>query len=101
MATNIESNLTDKLYKNVQFWIGDLLRICKDPPKLNAKCDEDECGFIYDKTKQTNDVMSSIKTVTVVGVVVGVRNERSESLAQDTLCLTEAQNCNRPIVYGK
>lgn len=99
MATNYESTLTDKLYKNVQFWIGDLLRICKEPPKLNASCDENECGLICDKSKQKNDVMSSIKTVTIVGVVVGVRNERNELLNQDILCSTEAQNSNRPIVY--
>ena len=100
MANKHEMNLKDKLYKNVQFWIGDLLRICKQPTKLNVNCSEDECSFICDKNKHKNDVMSSIKTVTVVGVVVGVRNERNES-TEDASCSTEAQTSNRPIVYGK
>ena len=100
MATNRESDLKDKLYKNVQYWIGDLLRIYKDPPK-HINCDEYEVGYSFEKAKPTKDLMSLMKSVTVVGVVVSVRNERNEPLTKDTSHISEAKICNRPIVYGK
>jgi len=43
--------------------------------------------------------MSSIKTVTVVGLVVGVRNDKSESSNQNDLETIDAHEYNRPIVY--
>ena len=98
MATNQEVK-KDKLYKNVQFWIGDILRIFQEPSKNDSK-NKHECDVIPEIADQKFD-WSSIKTFTVIGVVVGVRNEKTDPLQTDGFCAIEAENSNRPIVYGK
>ena len=98
MATNREV-INNKLYKNVQFWIGDILRIFQEPPNNDSK-NKLECDVISEIPCHKFD-WSLVKTFTVIGVVVGVRNEKTDSLRMDTMCAIEAETSNRPIVYGK
>ena len=94
MNVNQKANSNNTLYKNVQFWIADVLELYKEPLSSNIK----PC-YKSIKVNQSND-LSIIKTLTVVGVVVGVRNERSETFASEDLKSTVEQEYNRPIVYG-
>ena len=98
MATNREVK-KDKLYKNVQFWIGDILRIFEEPPKNDSK--NKDGGDVIPEISDKKFDWSSVKTFTVIGVVVGVRNEKTDPLQKDAFCAIEAENSNRPIVYGK
>ena len=97
MATHREVK-NNKLYKNVQFWIGDILRIF-EPPKNISKNKHD--GNAISEIPCHKFDWSLVKTFTVIGVVVGVRNEKTDSLPLDTMCAIEAETSNRPIVYGK
>ena len=93
MNGNPRSHPNNTLYKNVQFWIADVLEFYKEPLTSTV-------NFCHKSTtiNQSNQ-LSTIKTLTVVGVVVGVRNERSECLASENLNSIDAQEYNRPIVY--
>ena len=72
------------MYKNVQFWIGDVLRIFEDP----SNCPD----------------LSVIKTFSVTGVIVGIRNEISEDIHGEKHTIPnhkEGDVSNRPVSYGK
>ena len=93
MASNIGSKAPDAAYKNVQFWICDVIKMYKlllgSPVQLSLKNPTEKC-----------DVKSSIKTLTVIGVVVGVRNEKKENICDDNINELVSTDVNRPIVYG-
>ena len=95
MSVNEGLNPSNKMYKNVQLWIADVLELYK--PSLNSGA---EFNCEIEKNKTTNsDLTAMIKTVAIVGVIVGVRNEREELFLPEGFHSDEAQ-CNRPIVYG-
>lgn len=97
MAALYDRKTKDRLYKNVQFWISDLLQIYKESKKCNEN--DSESAVRRDIPEKIVDVTSLIKTVTVVGIVVGVRNEKNGPLTQNNLCSTDIKNPNRPTAY--
>ena len=89
-------HLSDPMYKNVHFWISDVLESYKEPLPSVIKSDHSA-----EKIKYQNIDLSAIKTLSVVGVVVGVRNETSASSMPDNFNSANCQEYTRPIVYGK
>ena len=77
--------------KNRKFWIADLLKLYHEQEQFDNETKT--CS----KTSTASNI-SRIKTLSVVGVVVGLRNERHEML---DMRFIEGYERNRPVVYGK
>ena len=83
----------DVTLKNVKFWIADLLKLFQEQTQPES---ETEKGS---KVKTKTDIISSIKPLCVVGVIVDIRNEKKDFLTNSSS--SDANESNRPIVYGK
>ena len=83
---------TDITLKNVKFWIADLLKLFQEQTQPDS---ETENGS---KVKTKTDIISRIKPLSVVGVIVNIRNEKKDFLTNNS---SNADESNRPIVYGK
>ena len=84
---------TDIILKNVKLWIADLLKLFQEQTQ---PVDETENSS---RVKTKTDIISRIKPLCVVGVVVDIRNEKKECLTNSSS--SDANESNRPIVYGK
>ena len=84
---------TDIILKNVKFWIADLLKLFQE--QTQPVDDTENSSRVKTKT----DIISRIKPLCVVGVVVDIRNEKKECLTNSSS--SDANESNRPIVYGK
>ena len=96
MSANKFTSANDIVLKNIKFWIADLLKLFVHSANPIA---ETEAG-----TKETCsnvDIISRIKTLSVVGVVVGVRNEKKYCWTENDNSSADFPETNRPIVYGK
>ena len=84
----------NELQKNRRFWIADLL-------KLFDVSEQPSNGTENGSKIQNagNNISSRIKTLSVVGVIVDLRNEKNDCLSNNSS--TEGSQRNRPIVYGK
>ena len=78
--------------KNRKFWIADLLKLYHEQEQFDNETKT------YSKTNTASSIISRIKTLSVVGVVVGLRNEKHEELDMRSI---DGYESNRPVVYGK
>ena len=86
------STSNNRVIKNRKFWIADLLKLYHEQEQFDNETKT--CS----KTNTASNIISRIKTLSVVGVVVGLRNERNEMLDMRSI---EGYERNRPVVYGK
>ena len=92
MADTAISTSNYGVMKNRKFWIADLLKLYHEQEQFDKET------IACSKTNTASNIISRIKTLSVVGVVVGLRNERHEMLDMRS---TEEYERNRPVVYGK
>ena len=92
MADTAISTSNYRVMKNRKFWIADLLKLYNEQEQFDNETKT------YSKTNAASNIISRIKTLSVVGVVVGLRNEKHEKLDMRS---TDGYESNRPVVYGK
>ena len=97
MNSNKPSTTNDIVLKNIKFWIADILKLFQEPLSVITKTEASSKETFCVK----DDVTSRIKTLSIVGVVVGLRNEKNDCCTEENDSSIDTLEINRPIVYGK